>query len=76
MWLQAAGIPSALCLVRGHRAPGAGAARQVDPAAFGGLARLPEAVAGVALNEGQLRGAKLLSAAPARAAVVDSLMYM
>ena len=75
-WLQSAGIPSALCIVRGHRAASSGAARLVDPTAFGDLVHLPKAVAGVTLNEGQLSGTKLLSAAPARAVMVDSLMYM
>lgn len=72
-WLHSAGLASTLCLVRGHRAASSGTHLQVDSTAFGDLVHLPKAVAGVALNEGQLRGAKLL---PARAGLVDSLMYM
>jgi hypothetical protein len=75
-WLQAAGIPSSLCLVRGHRAAGFGSSREVDSASFGDLLNVPAEVAGVVLDSNVLKSSKLLTAAPTQAVKVDSLMYM
>lgn len=75
-WLQAAAMPSAMYLVRGHRASGTGISKTVDLESFGALVDLPNAVSGVSLDKESLQGSKLLTVSAQTAGRVDSLMYM